>query len=63
MKSRKYTWNTVRVKIQGPSLRAVARVQETLAEAFGDRAILSPILRSNPSGFHAYVTVLEGGEK
>jgi len=57
------SWNQVRVKINGPSQEGVSEVQETLADAFGSRAILSPVLPSEsygePAGFHAFVTITE----
>ena len=57
------SWDQVRVKINGPSAEAVAEVQEALADAFGSRAILSPVLPSNidgrPSGFHAFCSITE----
>ena len=57
------SWNQVRVKINGPREKVVSEVQETLADAFGSRAILSPVLPSEsygrPAGFHAFVTITE----
>jgi len=51
--------NCVRVKITGPTTNVVANVQDALAETFKGRIILSPILRSDPRGFHAFATITE----
>lgn len=50
--------NLATVKITGPSTDIVAEIQDLLVEKYGDRVILSPILRSAPSGFHAFVSIL-----
>jgi len=47
------------VKITGPTTDIVAEIQDLLVEAYGGRVILSPILRSQPSGFHAFATIME----
>ena len=46
------------VKITGPTTDIVAKIQDLLVETYGDRVVLSPILRSAPSGFHAFVSIL-----
>ena len=51
--------NSVRVKITGPTTNVVANVQDALAETFKGQTILSPILRSDLRGFHAFVTITE----
>ncbi len=48
------------VKITGPTTDIVAEIQDLLVETYGDRVVLSPILRSAPSGFHAFVSILGG---
>ncbi len=53
----------VTIKIVGEYLDAVAEVQDVLVEAYGSRMYLSPILRSEPSGYHAFATLLERPEK
>jgi len=64
--SARRSWNQVRIKINGPNQEGVSEVQETLANAFGSRAILSPVLPSEsygkPAGFHAFVTITEERE-
>ncbi len=52
--------NSVRVKITGPTTNVVADVQDALADAFQGHIILSPILRSDPHGFHAFATIRGG---
>ena len=47
------------VKVTGLTTDIVAEIQDIIAEAYGDRIILSPILRSHPQGFHAFCTILE----
>lgn len=49
----------VKIKITGDSTQVVAEIQDLISESYGDRAILSPIMRSQPSGFHAFVSVRE----
>jgi len=49
----------VTIKIVGEELNAVAEVQDVLIAAYGSRMYLSPILRSEPSGYHAFATLLE----
>ncbi len=49
----------VTIKIVGEELNVVAEIQDLLVEAYGNRVYLSPILRSEPTGFHAFVTLLE----
>ena len=50
-----------RCKINGPTREAISEVQDILADAFGRRALLSPVMPSTsygqPSGFHAFVTI------
>ena len=50
--------NLVTVKITGPTTDIVAEIQDLLLQTYGDRVILSPILRSVPSGFHAFVSIM-----
>lgn len=52
----------VTIKIVGEELNAVAEIQDILIEAYGSRMYLSPILRSEPSGYHAFATLLEASK-
>ncbi len=49
----------VTVKIAGQHIDAVAEIQDLLSKTYGNRVYLSPILRSEPNGFHAFATLLE----
>ncbi len=49
----------VTVKITGLNIEIVAEIQNLLVQTYGDSVVLSPILRSQPSGFHAFATILE----
>lgn len=53
----------VTIKIVGEQLNAIAEIQDVLVDAYGTRIYLSPILRSEPTGYHAYATLLERPEK
>ena len=59
----RHTWNQLRIKINGPDQDPIYEVQQVLAKAYGHRAILSPVMRSEsygrPSGYHAFVTITE----
>lgn len=54
-----YNFNSTRIKIQGPTEYSVAEAQEALTERFTDRCILAPIMKSTPSGYHTFVTILK----
>jgi len=49
--------NLATIKVTGPTTEIVAEIQDLLAREYGDRVILSPILRSEPRGFHAFCTI------
>jgi len=50
--------NLATVKITGPTTEIVAEIQYALAELYEGRITLSPILQSQPDGYHAFCTIL-----